>query len=155
MSFNFDSLLTQGKEAAENVLRNQSEINAVFSNLEKSLSNFLSIDIYFEERPEYKHIGKPSFFEPLSELSTPREKTEFNLVYIKRTNSHLEKAIFKIKHSDLGYPVTLVKGKQHYVCSNKSELEESLGDIVANPQLHLTLKSFISNAKEEDNKKAS
>jgi hypothetical protein len=146
MTYNFDELLLQGKSAAENVVQNRSEIEAVLDQLQRSLSQFLSIPIKFDETIEY--VQDP---DPLSNLIIqlrPKEKTGFNIVCIHNEETKYSKGMFKIKLSDDVYPVTLVREKNRYVADNKSEFEAALGEIVSNSQFHLKLNSFRKKVEE-------
>jgi hypothetical protein len=141
MSFSFDELLQQGKGAAENVLKNRREIEEVLDDLKDSLTKFLDLEIEFEERIEYVRDGRDPFT-GASSIFTQKEKTGFNVVYIKSKSVTVEKEIFKLKRSDDVYPITVAKERNHLVSDEQSEFANAVGQIVSNSQFHLHLNSF-------------
>jgi hypothetical protein len=148
MSFNFDALLQQGKGAAENVLQNRKEIREVLTDLESSLSQFLNLDVEFEERIEYVHDDSDPFTRAAN-IFKPREKTGFNVVYIKSKSVAVEKTLFKLKRSDDVYPITIAKDRNHLVSDEQSEFANAVGQVVSNSQFHLQLNSFKRQVEEK------
>lgn len=141
MSFNFDELLQQGKGAAENVMKNRSEIRSVLTDLENSLSKFLGMSIKLEEHTEYVQ-GDQNPITMFANSFKPKEKTGFNLVSIKSTEVDISKELFKLKYSDDVYPITIVRERSHLVADDQSEFASSIGQIASSSQFHLQLNSF-------------
>ncbi|MCD9501754.1 hypothetical protein GLP37_06150 [Photobacterium phosphoreum] len=145
MPINFDELLSQGNDAADLVIQNRSEINAVFENLRSSLSRFFAFEIRFVEEPEYEDENKT----PMSRISLmmthPRKLTGYNHVYIESEEAGIRRKLTSIKRSPEGYPVTIVNAKNHYVAEIQEEFAAALGCVVSNPQTHLMFRNFKKN----------
>lgn len=141
MSFNFDELLQQGKDAAENVIKNKSEIAEVLKDLETSLNQFLEIPIKLKEYVGYaKNDDLP--FSAFASLLKPKEKTGYDEVHIVSEQVNFSKEVFQLKRSDDIYPITIVRGLHHSVADNQSEFASEMGQIASNSQFHLQLNSF-------------
>ena len=148
MSFNFEVLLNQGKEAANDVLKNREEVRAVLEDLKRSLSSFLELDISLQERIEFESDNSIGSILGAG-LFKPKVKTGFNRVYIKSKEVDVERILFKIKRDDDVYPVTVVEGKNHYVSDNQSEFVDAIGEVVRNSQVHIMLKAFVNTIEAE------
>jgi hypothetical protein len=142
MHINFIDLLQQGKDAAENVIQNKKEIKSVLSDLEGSLSQFLEIPIKLEQHIEYVEYAELDQLSRLALQFKPKEKTGFNVVRIVNKQTELSNEVFKLKHSDDVYPVTIVRERNHSVADNQSEFASAIGQIVSGSQFHLQLNSF-------------
>ena len=148
MSFNFEELLQQGKGAAENVIKNQKEIEEVLENLEDSLNHFLEMPIKLEEYIGYvKNDRDPLLY--ITNAFKPREKTGYNEVYIVSEQVNLSEEVFQLKYSDDVYPITIARDRNHSVADNQIEFISSVGQIVSNSQFHLQLNSFKRKVKEK------
>lgn len=147
MSFNFDELLQQGKGAAENVIKNKSEIEEVLKDLETSLNQFLERPIKLKEYIGYvKNDNLP--FSAVGSLLKPKEKTGYNEVHIVSEEVNFSKEVFQLKRSDDIYPITIVRGMHHSVADNQSEFAFEMGQIASNSQFHLQLNSFKSQVEK-------
>jgi hypothetical protein len=149
MSFNFDDLLNQGKEAADNVIQNEKEVDAVLKDLKVSLSKFLNFDISFQKRTEYKERGLADHFLSAANMLKPKELTGYDLFYIENVQFGVEKLFFKIKISNDIYPVSIVFNKNEFVSDNQEELAASIGEVVSNSQTHLMFNSFVREVNEK------
>ncbi|WP_340642592.1 hypothetical protein [Photobacterium damselae] len=141
MSFDFDELLSKGFDAANLVIQNNNEINAVFDDLEASLTKFLGIKITLIEDIEYENKTK----NPLmltSSIFEPRKRTGYNSISIYSEEADIKRRIMKIKRSNEGYPIVVVDGKNHYLSDNQREFVEAVGSVIVNPQTHLTFRAF-------------
>ena len=148
MSFNFEELLQQGKGAAENVIKNQKEIEEVLENLEDSLNHFLEMPIKLEEYIGYvKNDRDPLLY--ITNAFKPREKTGYNEVHIVSEQVNLSEEVFQLKYSDDVYPITIARDRNHSVADNQIEFISSVGQIVSNSQFHLQLNSFKRKVKEK------
>lgn len=141
MSFNFDELLNQGKEAAELVTENNREIREIFISLKDSLSRFLELEIDLVEDVKYEDEGKPTFLRAAS-MFEPRKKTGYNDVSVKYNETNTKRKLMSIKRSKEGYPITVVCDKDHYVADNQAEFAEAIGTVVSNSQTHLMFRGF-------------
>ncbi|GGI70236.1 hypothetical protein GCM10007978_05220 [Shewanella hanedai] len=151
MSFNFDELLIQGKDAADLVQQNKNEIEEVYEKLGHSLSSFLALDIKFEEDVEYKKENNNTAIHrsaidilALHSVGFPksRELTGYNYIFIKHEKTDVKKSLMKVKRSNGGYPITVVHEKNHYVADNQKEFADAVGVVVSDYQTHLMLRSF-------------
>ncbi len=148
MSFKFDELLQQGKGAAENVLKNKSEIKEVLKDLENSLSQFLETPIKFKEYIGYvKQDNDP--FRRIANPFIPREKTGYNEVHIVSEEVEFSKEVFQLKRSDDVYPITIVRERNHSIADDQSEFASAIGQIVSSSQFHLQLNSFKRKVEEK------
>jgi hypothetical protein len=147
MHFNFDELLQEGKGAAENVIQNGREVKAVLNNLQNSLSQFLEIPIKFQESIEYVQ-DDPDLISK-GGLNFKAEETGFKVVHIVSEQVKCSKEVFKLKHSQTIYPITVVEDKNYSVADDQSEFASVIGKIVSNSQFHLQLHSFKSLVEEK------
>ncbi|CAH6926729.1 conserved hypothetical protein [Vibrio chagasii] len=155
MSFNFDELLNQGKEAANLVTQNNREIKEVFTKLNTSLSRFLEVEIQFLEEIEYEDDGKAAILRAVS-MFEPRVKTGYNNISIKHEETNVKRHFMSVKRSSEGYPITVVHEKNHYVADNQDEFAQAVGTVVSNSQTHLMFRGFkraIDKAIEESQNK--
>ncbi|KJG29179.1 hypothetical protein C0W92_00070 [Photobacterium angustum] len=148
MSFDFSKLLKEGSDAAETVIKNKNEIKAVFDDLEYSISQFLSIDIYFREVTELEEVDtrleqmKMAAFPIAMQPSNRRKPTGFMQLFLTTHLTAVEELFIKVKYSENGYPVTVVDGKARYIAHTQNELFETLGYVASNPNNHIMFKSF-------------
>ncbi|HFG2128679.1 TPA: hypothetical protein ACGF4W_003620 [Vibrio cholerae] len=148
MSFNFDELLNQGKDAADLVTRNNGEISEVLTNLKQSISRFLELEINFLEQVQYEEDENHS---PLrfAKMFEPLKKTGYNNILIEHEETGITKTLMTIKRSNDGYPIKVVHDKNHYSADNQSEFAQAVGAVVSNSQTHLMFRSFKRAVEEK------
>ncbi|EKO3914745.1 hypothetical protein P0F25_003487 [Vibrio metschnikovii] len=142
MSFNFDELLNQGKDAADLVTRNNREIDEVLNDLKVSISKFLDLDIDFVEKEQYEDEIQPSLYS-VANILRPRKKTGYKYLLIEHEATGISKTLMTIKRSSEGYPTKVVHEKNNYSADNQSEFAQAVGAVIANPQTHLMFRNFI------------
>ncbi|MDE1312641.1 hypothetical protein L9W73_17000 [Vibrio aestuarianus] len=147
MSFNFDELLNQGKDAADLVTQNKREINEVLTNLKESISRFLELDIKFMEQTQYED-DKPSVYR-VATMFEPRKKTGYSYILIENEETGVSKTLMTIKRSSEGYPIKVVHDKNHYSADNQSEFAQAVGSVVSNSQTHLMFRGFKRSVEEK------
>lgn len=156
MEFNFEDLLKQGHEAAEIVIRNNSEIDEIFKSLAHSISNFIEIKVSLIEEKEYEFDEK-SRNKLMSTFIVPSKvATGYNLVSIINPETNVSKSLFSIKRSGDGYPITVVFGKANFIAETQDELRSTIGLVISKPEINLALRSFkrdvlIRNEKNNPN----
>lgn len=148
MSFNFDELLNQGKDAADLVTQNKREINEVLTNLKESISRFLELDIKFMEQTQYEDDDKPSVYK-VATMFEPRKKTGYSYILIENEETGVSKILMTIKRSSEGYPIKVVHDKNHYSTDNQSEFAQAVGSVVSNSQTHLMFRAFKRSVEEK------
>lgn len=148
MSFNFDELLNQGKDAADLVTQNKREINEVLTNLKESISRFLELDIKFMEQTQYEDDDKPSVYK-VATMFEPRKKTGYSYILIENEETGVSKILMTIKRSSEGYPIKVVHDKNHYSADNQSEFAQAVGSVVSNSQTHLMFRAFKRSVEEK------
>ncbi|MCG3826847.1 hypothetical protein [Photobacterium damselae] len=148
MSFNFDELLSQGKDAADLVTQNESEINEVLINLLDSISRFMELDIKFTEQDQYEGDNKPAFYK-IATMLEPGKKTGYSYILIVNEETGVSKTLMTIKRSSEGYPIKVVHDKNHYSADNQSEFAQAVGSVVSNSQTHLMFRGFKRSVEEK------
>lgn len=156
MEFNFEDLLKQGHEAAEIVIKNKSEIEETFRLLERSISNFIEIEVSIIEEEEYDFDEKPRNKLMNAFIIPSQVATGYNLVSIKHPETNVSKYLFSIKRSSDGYPITVVFGKANFIAETQDELRNTIGLVISKPDINLALRSFkrevlIRNEKNNSN----
>lgn len=151
MSFNFENLLNQGKESANLVIKNNSEIEQVIDAFRSSLASFLELNINFTEEIEYEDDTNILATQMrLASLFEPRKKTGYSYICIKHNETGITRRLIKIQRSNDGYPISVVIDKSHYISDNQEELAHALGAIASNSQTHLTLRAFQRMVEEKN-----
>jgi hypothetical protein len=145
MPNNFDELLQLGSKAADDVLRNEKEVNKVIENLKTSLCKFLQFDVTLDEEVDY--VKYSNHLPAISELLRPKEATGFKVVVI-RHKSGANRELFKLKRSDDIYPVTVAIEKHSVIADTQQEFRNAVGQAISNSQLHLKLKAFKREVDE-------
>ena len=141
MSFNFDELLNQGRDAANLVIQNKREIKDVFDNLESSLSRFLELEVTIVEETAYEDDNKHPIMRTVT-LFEPRKITGYNYVSVRHEESGVKRQLMLVKRSSEGYPITVVDGKNHYTADTQGEFAQALGTVIANSQTNLKLRGL-------------
>lgn len=152
MPINFEDLLNLGKESADLVIRNNSEIDETIESFRASLSTFLNLNINFTEEIEYEDDTN-SFAARIritNNLFEPRKKTGYSYICIQHTETGVTRRLIKIQRSNDGYPITVIIDKSHYINDNQEEFARALGAIASNSQTHLTLRSFQRMVEEKN-----
>ncbi|MEZ9340315.1 hypothetical protein AB4176_20915 [Vibrio splendidus] len=148
--FNFNDKLLEGAHAREQAVEYREQIVAVYSELAKTLSDYLTFKVEFYESPEYEN--ESSFSSALlagsAALSvgglglglgrnTEKDKTGYKLVYLRTADrKHRTGHLFKTKEPDDGYPITIKYQKTERFCYNQSELAEALSDLLSTVFFH-------------------
>lgn len=142
MAFNFDELLGQGSNAADAVIQNQNEINEVISHLESSLAHFLEVELQLVEVTAYEDDDKPQALRLVELYGGHRKKAGFNYLYLVDKKTKVQIELARLKHSNDGYPITVIFGKNHIQSDNQEDFASSLGIVISDPQTHLKLRKF-------------
>ncbi|WP_444906682.1 hypothetical protein ACJJIR_20870 [Microbulbifer sp. SSSA008] len=154
MNFRFDELLQEGKANADIVAKNNNEIQAVVDLLARSVTSFLDFRVEIFEEAEYEtpssalqRIASNNLLE-----SNKRKPTGYAVLYFRNPEADIKKPFVRIKRSEDGYPISVIHKKNHIVCENQLEFGSALGQVISDPQLHLSLKTFIAkvNAEKSD-----
>lgn len=148
MPINFEDLLNLGKESADLVIQNNSEIDVTIESFRVSLSIFLNLNINFTEEIEYEDDTNSFAFR--TRLFEPRKKTGYSYICVQHIETGVTRRLIKIQRSNDGYPITVIIDKSHYINDNQEEFARALGAIASNSQTHLTLRTFQRMVEEKN-----
>ena len=158
MSFNFKESLAKGQASASLVKKNQREVEEIYHELAKTLSEYLELEVNLYDRPEYKGFDSSNTIAKsvalMNAWATPeRVTTGYTILLLGAENVSVNKVtLFKYKESDDVYPITVIVNKDKMLCYSQEDYAAAISKILENPILNLNLiefKSKVDHALQE------
>lgn len=154
MNFNFKESLVKGQASASLVQKNQKELNEIYNELTKTLSDHFGFEVSLEHRLEYKGMESGNSIVALGAafnawVDPKKVATGYTVLSLvsKETDSS-KVSMFRYKESDDVYPVTVLINKDKILCYNQEEFAHSINKALENPRLNLELMDFKSQVEE-------
>ncbi|HCE2390628.1 TPA: hypothetical protein NKP06_004583 [Vibrio parahaemolyticus] len=154
MNFNFQESLAKGQESASLVMKNQSEVEDVYNELTKALTEHLGFEVHLYDRKEYKGVDSQNSLLALGAVinawATPeRVATGYNILSLGIDVSDIPNVdIFKYKESDDVYPITVLFNRDKVICYNQDEFATAINKALENSRLNLELIDFKHRVDE-------
>ncbi|EOW9298801.1 hypothetical protein ACN25S_003149 [Vibrio cholerae] len=161
MSFNFKESLAKGQASASLVKKNQRELDDLYDELTKTLSEHLGFEVNLYDSPEYKGVDSSNSIAASVALfnawATPeRVATGYTILLLGAKDTSVDKVtLFKYKESDDVYPVTVLINKDKILCYSQEEYAAAISKVLENSRLNLELiefKSKVEQALQESSK---
>lgn len=144
---NFIESFNRGIEAAVNAELNFSEIDQVFSELNRQLTNATDGKVSITRRQGggkiaalvglVTKIGNPTFEAPIG-LFVTSSNPETPAVEIAEWNT-----------DRTGYPCSIQLGANKFICDDKEALEQALSRVLADPEVGKVMRRFTLDASAE------
>ncbi|MGL6006096.1 hypothetical protein [Aeromonas sobria] len=153
MAFDFIKHLKIGESAANEIVKNNNEIEFVIRELENAISEHIGIIIHLHSTIQLEDV-MPDFSKKgigLSAFFSQKIETGYDIISLHHDETSTDKPIFLMKKSPNGYPVTIIHNKREMVADSKEDLSDALGVVISDPKTIFKLRSFcneISNHQE-------
>lgn len=138
MKFDFTKTLQHGHDAAEQVIKNNNEIEEIFKSLAISLNEYLDLKIELMETVEYESNNKTKIFNPFE----IKVKTGRNIISLRHEETDVSKALFYIIRSEHGYPITVILDRDNYVADNQMDFYAAISTVISNGQTNIRIREF-------------
>ena len=153
MTYDFRDLLKKGESAANEIVKNNNEIENIIRELEMAISEHIGIKTHLHSTAQVEesapNLSKKGSL--LSALLSQKIETGYDVISLHHEETSIDKPVFLMKKSSSGYPVTIVHGQREMVADSKDDLSDVLGLVISDPKTIFKLRSFcteISNHQE-------
>ncbi|MBE4599054.1 hypothetical protein [Vibrio navarrensis] len=153
MSFNFKESLAKGQASASLVKKNKRELEVLYDELTKTLSEYLGFEVRLYYSPENKGVDTSNSIAAsvalINALATPeRLATGYTILLLGAEGTSVDKVtLFKYKESDDVYPVTVLINKDKMLCYSQEEYAAAISKVLENSRLNLELIDFKSKVE--------
>lgn len=154
MSFNFKESLVKGQASASLVKKNQRELDDIYNELTKTLSEHFGFEVRLYDMPEYKGLGLSNSIAALGAAfqawNNPESvATGYTILLLGAEDTNVDKVtLFRYKESDDVYPVTVLINKDKILCYNQEEYAAAINKALENPRLNLELIEFKAKVEQ-------
>lgn len=154
MSFNFKESLAKGQASASLVKKSQRELEDIYNELTKTLSEHFGFKVSLYDQPEYKGMNSGNSITALGAafnalVDPKRVATGYTILSLGAEGTNISKVtLFRYKESDDVYPVTVLINKDKILCYNQEEYATSINKALENSRLNLELIDFKSKVEQ-------